>query len=61
MAMNASDIRASSQEGNSNWEVLHQVVESGVEFPDAVWAVTKALGLPKTEVEQMKADYDDCI
>lgn len=57
--MNRNDIKAASDAGNSNWEVLHMVVASGVEFPDAVWKVSRALGLDDEERQQMEADYDD--
>lgn len=57
--MSPNEIRAASQEGNSNWEVLQMVVDTGVEYPDAVWKVTKALGLPKDEVAEMERDYDE--
>jgi hypothetical protein len=58
--MTPSQIRAASDEGNSNWEVLQMVVDAGIEFPDAVFKVTQALRLPKDEVAQMERDYDEC-
>lgn len=58
--MTNSEIQAASDAGNSNWEVLQMVVDSGVEFPDAVWKVSKALGLRDDERQQMETDYDEC-
>lgn len=59
--MNKREIKAASAAGNSNFEVLDMVVKSGVEYPDAVWAVSSALGLKPDEVDAMEADYDECV
>lgn len=58
--MNTKEIKAAKAAGNSNWEVLHMVVESGIEFPDAVWKVSRALRLDEEEREEMERDYDEC-
>lgn len=60
MTPNKREIRAMSQNGDSNWEILACVVNSGVEFPDAVWTVSSALGLDVEESKQMERDYDEC-
>lgn len=39
-------------------ETLQAVIDSGVEFSDAVWQVSQALRLPPDEVEQLEQDYD---
>ena len=58
--MTNQQIREASAAGNSNWEVLQMVIDAGREYPDAVFAVSQALRLPKDEVEQMERDYDEC-
>lgn len=58
--MTRNDIRASKQAGYSSWEILHMVVASGVEFPDASYRVSVALGLDAEDREQMERDYDEC-
>lgn len=57
--MTPNQIREARLQCNSNWEILQTVVDTGVEYPDAVWKVTCALGLPKDEVEEMERDYDE--
>lgn len=57
--MKAKDIKAMKAEGNSDFEILATVVDSGVEFPDAVWAVSSALGMKPDEVEAMEDAYDN--
>lgn len=59
--MTRSEMKAMAAAGNSNWEVLTEVIRSGFEFPDAVWEIRQALRLDADEVEQMKRDYDECI
>ena len=39
-------------------ELLRAVVDEGVEFPDAVWKVSQALGMKPDEVQEMEAAYD---
>ncbi len=60
MTPNKREIKAMSLNGDSNWEILATVVNSGVEFPDAVWTVSSALGLDAEERKQMERDYDEC-
>lgn len=59
--MTDADIKAMSRNGDSSWEILHAVVDSGVEYPDAVWKVSKALRMRKDEVAEMEDSYDNCI
>lgn len=59
--MTPAEIRAMRDGGDSAWEVLQAVIDTGVEFPDAVWKVSQALRLDREQVEQMKRDYDECI
>ena len=54
------NIKEASLNGYSNWEILGLVIDSGIEFPDAVYLVSSTLNLDKDEVEQMEGDYDEC-
>lgn len=58
--MTAADIKAAYKAGNSTFEVLHMVIESGMEYPDAVFKVSSALRLKKDEVAEMEEKYDTC-
>jgi len=57
--MNASDIKALRNAGNSNWEILHMVVDAGYEFPDASFKVSQALNMDYEEVAEMIDGYDN--
>jgi hypothetical protein len=57
--MNNQQIREASNAGNSNWEVLQMVIDSGVEYPDAVFKVSQALGMDAEEVEEMETGYNE--
>lgn len=59
--MTGAEIRAVKAAGNSDFEVLHMVVSSGREYPDAVWAVTQALGMKPDEVKDMEDAYDNNV
>ena len=58
--MNAADIKAARNAGNSAFEVLSMVIAAGREYPDAAFAVSQALRMDSEAVEQMEADYDEC-
>jgi len=58
--MTNRDIRQARKDGYSAWEILHQVVDSGVEFPDASYRVSQALNMDSEQREQMERDYDEC-
>jgi len=58
--MNNAQIRSASFEGNSNFEILQMVIDSGLEYPDAVWKVTQALRLDREEVEEMELKHAEC-
>jgi hypothetical protein len=58
--MTRKDIKQAKQDGYSDWEILHQVVASGVEFPDASYLVSQALNMNSEQREQMERDYDEC-
>ena len=49
------------KECNSNWEILEYVTSEGIEYPDAVYLVTRALRLDDEEVSEMEDRYDNCI
>lgn len=57
--MNAQDIRNARAAGNSTWEILHMVIATGREYPDAVFKVSQALRMDKEEVAEMERDYDE--
>lgn len=57
--MNNQQIREASKAGNSNWEVLQMVIDSGIEYPDAVFKVSQALGMDAEEVEEMETGYNE--
>ena len=50
-----------AKECNSNWEILEYVTSEGIEYPDAVYLVTRALRLDDEEVAEMEDRYDNCI
>jgi hypothetical protein len=58
--MTRSQIKELRANGNSTFEVLQMVIDSGTEYPDAVFAVSQALRLDREERESMEADYDEC-
>ena len=45
------------KECNSNWEILEYVTSEGIEYPDAVYLVTRALRLDDEEVFEMEDRY----
>lgn len=57
--MTNDEIRASRDNGNFPWEILHELVAAGVEYPDAVWKVSQALRMDAEEVEEMEDKYLD--
>jgi hypothetical protein len=57
----AHECQAMAKECNSNWEILEFVTSQGVEYPDAVYLVTRALRLDDEEVAEMEDRYDNCI
>jgi hypothetical protein len=50
-----------SKECNSTWEILEYVTSEGIEYPDAVYLVTRALRLDDEEVAEMEDRYENCI
>lgn len=57
----AHECQAMAKECNSNWEILEFVTSQGVEYPDAVYLVTRALRLDAEEIAEMEDRYDNCI
>jgi hypothetical protein len=57
----AHECIAMSRECHSTWEVLEFVISEGIEYPDAVYLVTRALRLDDEEVADMEDRYTDCI
>ena len=52
-------MRRCRRECYSLWEILSLLVQSGMEFPDAQWRMTRVFKLDAEEVEQMVRDYDE--
>lgn len=59
MSMSKQEMVAAKRECNSNWEILSMAIQSGLEFPDAVWRVSQALKLDAEDAAQMELDYDE--
>jgi hypothetical protein len=57
--MTHQQIKASKQAGNSNWEILSQVIAAGYEYSDAVYRVAEALCMKSDERACMERDYDE--
>jgi hypothetical protein len=60
MTPNKNEIRNMSRNGDSDWEILATVVNSGMEFPDAVYYVSSALGMDAEQRAEMERNYDEC-
>lgn len=61
MSQLAAACQEMRQEHNSTWEILEYVTSEGVEYPDAVYLVTRALRLDDEEVFEMEDRYENCI
>jgi hypothetical protein len=61
MSKLAIECQAMRKECNSTWEILEYVTSEGVEYPDAVYLVTRALRLDDEEVAEMEDRYENCI
>ena len=57
--MKAKDVRRMHMNGEPPMDILIAVVQSGVEYPDALWLVTRVLGLDQEAVEELEADYEE--
>ena len=57
--MTHNDIKESKKAGNSNWEILTQVIADGYEYCDAVYKVSDALRMKSDERACMERDYDE--
>lgn len=55
--MNTTEIRALRAAGEPLHSILCAVIAAGLEFPDAVWRVTRALRLEPDEVQEMEDAY----
>jgi len=53
----AKDILAMDSEGMEPVDCLRFAVDAGIEYPDAVYLVTRTLKLDDDEVFEMEADY----
>lgn len=51
------NIRAMHQEGTDAWECLMYTIDNGLEYPDAVYLVTRALKLTSSEVNELEEEY----
>lgn len=61
MSQLAAACQEMRKEHNSTWEILEYVTSEGVEYPDAVYLVTRALRLDDEEVFEMEDRYENCI
>ena len=61
MTQLATECQAMHRECNSHWEILEYVTSEGIEYPDAVYLVTRALRLDDEEVAEMEDRYTNCI
>ena len=61
MSKLAVECQAMRKECNSTWEILEYVTSQHIEYPDAVYLVTRALRLDDEEVAEMEDRYDNCI
>jgi hypothetical protein len=61
MSKLAVECQAMAKECNSNWAILEYVTSEGIEYPDAVYLVTRALRLDDEEVEEMEDRYNNFI
>lgn len=59
MRMSIAQIRERYNQGDSHWEILADLVDEGIEYPDAVWKMTSALRLDADEVAEMEQGYDE--
>jgi len=55
------DCKAMARECYSTWEILDVVIFEGIEYPDAVYLVSRALDLDDEEVAEMEDRYTNCI
>lgn len=53
----ASDLREMTAEGIQAWDCLMYVIDEGVEYPDAVYLVTRALRLNADAVHALEEEY----
>jgi len=58
--MTHAEIKAAKTAGNSDWEILQMVIDSGREYADAVYRVSEALRMKADERQCMERDYDEC-
>jgi hypothetical protein len=58
--MTHQDIKQSKAAGNSDWEILGQVIAAGYDYADAVYRVSAALTMQPYERRRMERDYDEC-
>ena len=58
--MTHADIKQSKAAGNSDWEILGQVIAAGYDYADAVYRVSVALRMASEERQCMEQDYEQC-
>lgn len=58
--MTHNDIKQSSAAGNTNVEILSQVIAAGYDYADAVYRIAAALRMKPDERACMERDYDEC-
>lgn len=59
--LNAKDVRELRMNGEAPMDILTEVVQSGMEYPDALWLVTRVLNLDAESVAELEADYAECV
>ena len=55
------EMLAMTKEGMQPLDCLYYATGEGVEYPDAVYLVTRALRLDDEEVAEMEDRYENCI
>lgn len=53
----AVEMREMVAEGMEAWDCLMYAIDEGVEYPDAVYLVTRALRLDSDQVEELENEY----
>lgn len=59
-SMTAKQIKEASDAGNSDFEVLQMAIDSGLEYPDAVWRVSQALRMDDEQRQEMEDKHASC-
>jgi len=58
--MTHAQIKQSRAAGNSNWEILQQMIDQGSTYKHAAYEIACALRMDEEERQSMAADYVEC-